>query len=213
MKMFASLTLALFVLLHSLARADHGPPTAADVDELVGQYADRIDELAEEYGFELGELPTFDEPFFNRLLGHARVLVERTRTSLDHGDFCRATIWLYHSVRVLDRATNFGIAANMSGFGHSDDLASLTRARVEFFLEDLIVLAAAEGVPPHVLMIAAALEEAGDALNAPGDEGQLGALRPLLHGGSLPHRALPVRSPHQALFPCQPASGHAFERP
>ena len=161
MKAISSLILTVLLLVPSLARAEHGLPSATDIPQLVAEYKADLDELAAEYYLDPGEFPNFDEPRFNRLVGYARILLERARISVDRGDVCRSVVWLYHSVRLLDRATNFAISANMSGSGHSDDLASLSEFRAETLLEDAIVLAG-EDVPPFALSIALAMEEIGD---------------------------------------------------
>lgn len=162
MKLLVSLTLTLSLLVPTLVRAEHGPPTASTVEVRVAQYQADLDELAIEFGFEPGEITTFDEPRFNRLMGYARILLERARTSADRGDLCHSVRWLAYSVRFLDAATNFGINAGMPGFGFSDDLASLSEFRAETLLEDLIVIAG-DDVPPFALTFALRMEEIGDA--------------------------------------------------
>lgn len=165
MKAIPSLILSLFFLLPTLAIADHGPPSAANVDELVDELNYRIAELAEEYFLEPGEQPNFDEPRFNRLVGAARIAVDRAQKHVSRGRPCLGMRWLARSVWLLDRATRFAIEANMSGSGHSDDLASYTRAIAEFITEDLIQLTAyGSDVPPVILAIAIALEAEGDEL-------------------------------------------------
>lgn len=155
-----------------ICRADHGDPTAGTVDELIAELQADLDELAVEYGIEPGEQPNFDEPYFNRLVGQARIDLETARQRIDRGRICRGMKRLTRSVRRLDRATRFAQAQNMSGSGFSDDLASLTAARSQFFLEDLIVLAAEDpGVPDDAIDSAIESEILGDEAAGGPDSG------------------------------------------
>jgi hypothetical protein len=159
------LLLSILIFLPTISSADHGPPSASSPDELILQLSERLDDLADEYFLAPGEQPNFDEPRFNRLVGAARIALERARRQLNRGRVCLGIRWLSRSVSLLDRATRFAIKVNMSGSGFSDDLASYTRAIAEFTTEDLLVLAASDpGVPPLVLTFALALEAHGDEL-------------------------------------------------
>ncbi len=170
-------TLILFALTQQL-RADHGGPNVETVAELIDQFEADLDELADEFFIEPGEQPNFDEPFFNRLVGRARITLEIARFRVARGRVCSGMFWLTHTVRLLDRATKFGIAQNMSGFGFTDDLASLAAARAQFFLEDLIVLASEDpSVPELALQIAIEAEDEGDDLGGPDSGNWTPALR------------------------------------
>jgi hypothetical protein len=179
MRCISALVCTVFLLLPQTARAEHGPPTATSVDELVEELAGDLEALAAEYGFGAGDQPGFDEPQFNRLVGFARVDLEHARLAVDRGDVCLGLAFLGRSVWHLDTATHFAQLVGMSGSGYSDDLAGLNSFRAETFYEDLIVLAPQEAViPPAVLELAEALEELADDFGLPGEEANFaGGLR------------------------------------
>jgi len=86
-------------------------------------YHDRLENLVRDFGFDAGEQPTFDEPKFNKLMGRSRVAAGRAMARSERGRPASSAFWLSRCVAIADRATDFAIAANMSGSGYSDDLA------------------------------------------------------------------------------------------
>lgn len=125
-------------------------------------------------------MPSFDEPKFNLLLKRARIELESARDTLANDKkVCKALRHLYSSVRTLDHATLFAIVVGMSGSGFSDDLAIISSSITEFFLEDLIVLAAsgenpsdsADDLPIQVIAQAEEFQQEGDALENVAEDG------------------------------------------
>jgi hypothetical protein len=154
------------------AHADHGDPAADSIEALVDDFALRLDELAIEFGIDRGELPTFDDAEFNRLVRRARNTLDRSIRRVDEGHVCRGVSELARVVLLLEAAVDRGVEVNMSGWGHADDLASLASFRAEVFLEDLIVLAAREGADGDALEAAAHAEALGDFLRQSGEWAQ-----------------------------------------
>ena len=99
------------------------PTGSADADA-AAIYENQLSNLAMDFGFEAGERPHFDEAKFNKLMGRSRIAVKKSvkRAGRDH--LGTSAYWLARSISISDRATGVAIAANMSGAGYSDDLAS-----------------------------------------------------------------------------------------
>jgi hypothetical protein len=159
------LLLACFFAVSPRSFAEHGGPNASSVAGLADHYLERLDEIADDFGFEPGDQPNFDEARFNRLVGKARIALDRGIGLIERGRVCAGMSQLTRCTSLLGHATDFAIEQNMSGSGYSDDLASFLSGVTEFFLEDLLAIAPYEGgIPSWIVDWARVAYERGKAL-------------------------------------------------